>query len=320
MEKNIKSGPQDVFLHLLGFVSLYVSVITFITLCFAYIDYLFPDQLNFYLTGTLSQIRWSSSILIIIFPVYIFISRMLEKDFKNNPEKRGWRFRKWFIYLTLFIAAVTIIVDLILLVFNFYSGELTVKFFWKILVVLLAAVGVFGYYRWELNRTEKKTNWPRIFARIVSGVVILAVGGGFFIVGSPAIQRARRLDEQRVNNLQSMQSQIIYYWQQKEVLPTALDDLKDSISGFVPSRDPETNESYEYVVINKTSLTFQLCATFKTSSNFYNRAPKLLIPERNFVDPYQQNWDHDVGRVCFDRTIDPDLYGQPDKVKGILLR
>lgn len=313
MEKTIKSTPQDVFSHLLGFISLYVSVITFITLFFAYADYLFPDQLNFYLTGTLSQIRWSSSVLIIIFPVFIFTASLLGKDFQKNPEKRGLRFRKWLIYFTLFVAAVTIIVDLIVLVFNFYSGELTVKFFWKILIVLLTVAGVFGYYRWELNRTEKRTPWPKTFAGTVSVLVAVAIAGGFFIVGSPAIQRARRLDEQRVNHLQSIQSQIINYWQQKDVLPENLDNLHDSISGFAAPRDPETNAVYEYAVTNKASLAFQLCAVFKTSSDFYSRAPKPLIPERGFIDPYQQNWDHALGRVCFERTIDPDLYGIPER-------
>lgn len=313
MEKNIKSSPQDVFLHLLDFAVLYVSVVSFITLLFAYIDYLFPDQLSFYLIGTLSQIRWSSSILIIIFPVYIFVSWMLGKEFKKDPEKRALRFRKWLIYFTLFVAAVTIIVDLIALVFNFYSGELTVKFFWKILIVLLVAAGVFGYYRWELNRTEKKTPWPKNFAWIVSMMVGAAIVGGFFMVGSPATQRARRLDEQRVNHLQAIQSQIINYWQQKNALPGELDDLYDSISGFRPPPDPETDLPYEYVITNESSLTFQLCAAFKTSNSFYNRTLKPLVPERNFIDPYQQNWDHTIGRVCFDRTIDPDLYGIPER-------
>lgn len=320
MDKTIKSTPQDVFLHLLGFASLYVSVITFIALFFAYVDYLFPDQLNFYLTGTLSQIRWSSSILIIIFPVFIFMASLLGKDFQKNPEKRGLRFRKWLIYFTLFVAAVTIIVDLIVLVFNFYSGELTVKFFWKILVVLLAAAGVFGYYRWELNRTEKKTSWPKTFAGTVSILVAAAMAGGFFIVGSPATQRARRLDEQRVNHLQSIQSQITNYWQQKNALPGELGDLYDSISGFRPPQDPETDLPYEYMITNESSLTFQLCAVFKTSSSFYNRTLKPLVPERNFIDPYQQNWDHGLGRVCFERTIDPDLYGIPERKAVPLLK
>ena len=37
--------------------------------------------------------------------------------------------RKWLVYFTLFISAITIIVDLMIFVYNFLDGELTVKFF-----------------------------------------------------------------------------------------------------------------------------------------------------------------------------------------------
>lgn len=315
MEKHPKSSPRDVFLHLLGFAALYVSAVTLITLLFAYIDYIFPDRLSFYLSGTLDQIRWSSSALIVIFPVFLLVSWMLSKEFSRSPEKRELRFRKWLIYFTLFIAAVTIIVDLIMLIFNFYSGELTVKFFWKILVVLLATGGIFGYYRWELGRSDKKTTWPRTFAWITMAVIAAALVGGFLIVGAPVTQRARRFDDQRVSALQSIQYQVLNYWQQKDKLPEKIDDLRDDINGFIPPRDPETNELYEYKVVDQATRRFQLCGTFKTNSNFYARsvAPVAVPIRMDYYDPYSQNWDHGIGRVCFDRSIDPDLHGLPER-------
>lgn len=315
MEKKDKSGPRDVFLHLLSFAALYVGVITLMALLFAYIDYLLPDRLSFYLSGTLDQIRWSSSALIVIFPVFLLISMMLGKEFRQSPEKREWRFRKWLTYFTLFMAAVTIIVDLIMLIFNFYSGELTVKFFWKILVVLVAAGGIFGYYHWELNRSDKKTIWPRIFAWITAAIVGIALAGGFLVVGSPATQRARRFDDQRVSALQSMQYQVLNYWQQKDELPEKIEDLNDGITGFIPPRDLETNELYEYAVIDQSSRKFQLCATFKTNSNFYRQSvvPAMPAVRMDYYSPYSQNWDHGIGRVCFDRAIDPDWHGLPER-------
>lgn len=321
MKKNLTSGPREVFFHLLGFASLYVSVITLIALLFAYTDYLFPDRLDFYLSGTLDQIRWSSSVLIIIFPVFIFISWMFSKEFAQAPEKREQRFRKWLIYFTLFVAAVAIIIDLIMLVFNFYSGELTVRFFWKILIVLLMTAGVFGYYREELNRSDRKIAWFGTWAWITSAIVAVALVGGFLMVGSPATQRARRFDDQRAGHLQSLQWQIVNYWQQKSALPVTLDDLRDSLSGFVPPRDPETDASYEYGVVDEADRKFQLCATFKTSSNLYRRSinPLATVPERH-RDFSIQNWDHEGGRVCFERLIDLDLYSKyPVKLRPVEL-
>jgi hypothetical protein len=39
---------------------------------------------------------------------------------------------------------------------------------------------------------------------------------------------------------------------------------------------------------------------------------KPATPYPNPNDPYSGNWEHDAGRVCFDRTIDPTLYPKPE--------
>ena len=79
-------------------------------------------------------------------------------------------------------------------------------------------------------------------------------------VGSPYRQRALRLDSQRLGDLQTIQWQIVGYWQQKEKLPTTLADLADPISGIVIPKDPETKAAYEYSV--KSPQSFEICATF----------------------------------------------------------
>ena len=304
---NLRSTPKDFFLHLLNIVTFYIAVINFITLFLQYINVLFPDPLNFYHTGMTDAVRLSMSILLIAVPVYILTSWMLGKDLKGTPEKRELGLRKWLIYLTLFVAAITIIIDLITLVNNFLSGELTIQFFLKTIVVLIVAVVVFGYYIWDLRRKDRETSkTPRKLAWTVSFVVLASIISGFFIVGTPAVQRDRRFDEQRVSDLQTLQSQIVNYWDQKDVLPQSLNNLEDSISGYIVPKDPQTEESYEYKVIG--DLTFELCATFKKPSGEFGT---VSVP----VDPYffrgissQQNWAHETGRTCFERTIDPDLY------------
>ena len=139
-----ESTPKDVFLHLLNILTFYLSIINFITLFIQYISALFPDPLNFYYTGIANAVRLSTSILVIAVPVYILTSWMLGKDLKKNPKKRELTLRKWLLYFTLFIAAVTIIVDLIIFVYNFMSGELSVQFFLKIITVLFVAAAVFA--------------------------------------------------------------------------------------------------------------------------------------------------------------------------------
>lgn len=305
--------PRDVFLHLLNILTFYLSIIGFITLYIQYISALFPDPLNFYYTAIANGVRVATSMFVVAVPVFILTSWMLAKDLKSNPEKREGRLRKWLIYFTLFVSSVTIIVNLIIFVYNFLSGELTIQFFLKILDVLLVAIAVFGYYIWELRRKDAGTSKiPRILAWALSGVVVASIVAGFFIIGTPQEQRARRFDEQRVGDLQTLQSQIVNYWTQKETLPSDLDSLKDSISGFTAPRDPETDAPYEYRVLN--SLAFELCATFKTSTKdfkvSYKGSRSFYVEPMYYGSSFQQNWDHGAERTCFERTIDPELYKQ----------
>lgn len=304
--------PRDVFLHLLNILTFYLSIIGFIMLYIQYISVLFPDPLNFYYTAIANGVRVSTSMFVVAVPVFILTAWLLAKDLKSNPEKREGRLRKWLIYLTLFIASVTIIVNLIILVYNFMSGELKIQFFLKILTVLLVALAVFGYYIWELRRKDNgASRIPKIFAWSLAGIVILSIVAGFFIIGTPAEQRARRFDEQRVSDLQVLQNQVVNYWVQKQVLPLILNDLQDSISGFLVPKDPASDASYEYTIIS--SLSFELCAEFKTSS----KDSSSMISKRGYyaypaypypADSFQQNWDHEAERTCFTRTIDPELY------------
>lgn len=301
----VKSTPKDVFLHLLNIFTFYLGVISFITLYIQYISALFPDPLSFHYTSMANSVRLSTSILVIAIPVYIFTSWLLEKDLVNNHERRELKLRKWLTYFTLFISAITIIIDLIMFVFNFLSGELTIQFFLKVLVVLLVAGAVFGYYTWDLRRKDVKSKILKILAWVLSSIVLVSVIAGFFIVGTPAEQRMRRFDEQRVANLQVLQNQIVNYWVQKEAFPQDLSELEDNISGFVVPVDPESGLSYEYIVID--ALSFELCATFKTSTEDFDsiyQGSKYFYP----YDPFQQSWEHEAERTCFTRTVDPELY------------
>jgi hypothetical protein len=67
--------------------------------------------------------------------------------------------------------------------------------------------------------------------------------------------------------------------------------------------DPQTNEAYEY---KKTgSLSFEICANFNKASEAVG-TPSVVYPE--YVGKVGENWQHEAGRACFTRTIDPELY------------
>ena len=137
----------------------------------------------------------------------------------------------------------------------------------------------------------------------MGGGVLISVVAGFVVAGPPSEQRALRFDGQRLADLQSIQWQIVNFWQAKQTLPKTLDDLNDSISGFTTPTDPETGEAYGYVV-KAAARTFELCASFDRANKDVSMKMSRPIP----ADGLNENWAHGEGRVCFERTIDPDRY------------
>lgn len=143
------------------------------------------------------------------------------------------------------------------------------------------------------------------FVWTVIAIVAASIIAGFFIVGSPATERMRRFDDERITDLQNIQWQIVNFWQRKERLPEPLDELKDDISGWSAPQDPENGKVYEYIVDNK--LSFALCADFslKSGAEFGGDDYTIALTE--------SNWDHPQGRHCFKRVIDPELYPSFEK-------
>ena len=144
----------------------------------------------------------------------------------------------------------------------------------------------------------------------------------FLIMGSPAQIRLYRFDDQKVNDLTNIQWQVVNFWQQKEKLPSSLAELKDPISNYTIPADPQPEQSYEYNM--KGKLTFELCATFNAetqpSSTYESRsAPIAVSPAMTSEgkDLMVDSWQHSSGRVCFERTIDPQRYPPYSKQKNL---
>lgn len=305
-DESKKTGPRDVFSYILAIIFLYTSVVVFGTLVFQYIGIYFPDPLSYeHVWQIRASVRWPISVLVIVFPLYVWLTAYLQKDLIRNPEKRALKTRRWLLYFTLFLTTLVIVGDLVTLIYNFLGGGLTLQFLLKIVTVFIIAITVFVYYIWNLRRDTPALRHPgmRLF---VSGVLIVvgaSVLGGFFVAGSPQSARLRQFDDVRLANLQQIQSEIINYWQAKEKLPESLDALTDALRGFETPKDPETAVAYEY---RKTgALAFELCADFKTS-NREDIQTRAAIP----ATPYEVSdiWIHDASRACFARTIDPDRF------------
>ena len=309
-----KTTPKDFFLWAGAIVAFYWSVISCILLIFNYINYTFPNALAYYPSDPYqSGISYQMASIIVLFPIYMLLMWIIRKEISQDSSRKEIWVRRWALILTLFVAGIVIAGDLITLLTTFLNGEeMTTAFLLKVLVIFLIVVGIFinfiadlrGY--WDMFPKRRK-----LVCISVSILAIITVVAGFFIVGTPANARLARFDSQRVNDLQNIQSQVITYWQAKQKLPSVISDLNNSLSYGPLPVDPQTKESYVYKQTD--TLSFKLCATFNARS----RGSQISSPE--VMEPYnresaykgmvkEDNWQHERGQVCFDRTIDPSFY------------
>ena len=133
----------------------------------------------------------------------------------------------------------------------------------------------------------KDRSRPRVVGGVVAIVAIAAIAIGLLLIGSPAEERRRRLDERRVEDLASIARAVDLYWTRHASLPSSLDDLRKEPGADVSSLDPSTSDSYEYRPLQ--SEAFELCAQFEQASG---QAAGTL--GNGF-------WSHGVGRQCFRR-------------------
>ena len=139
-----------------------------------------------------------------------------------------------------------------------------------------------------------------LFIGAVIALVTIAVLAGLFISGSPLKERVRRLDAQRVNDLQQLSFTINqYYNTHGSVLPVNFDQLRQDPQLYVNStKDPESGTAYQYRA--NTSSTYDLCANFQTDY----MAPTSRIPQAYPVDAVGTDfWNHPIGEHCFTLNV-----------------
>lgn len=314
-----KTSALDFFLHLGAIVALYAVTISFLNLIFKIVNKAFPEvQRNYYAWGGSSEISMPVATLIVVFPLFVALSRFVYKTYEQNPEKKEMHIRKWLVYITLFIAGIILAGDLVTVLYKFLDGQdLTVAFLLKALAVLLVAGAVFGYYLQDI-RDRISSRRRKMWTIVVGLAILISIILGFAILGSPRTQRLIRYDAQKVSDLQSIQWQVISYWQEKGVIPVHLGELEGMQQYYRAPLDSQFEKEYEY---RKTGeMTFELCADFNKETPDDPSYGSYPYYERSAAYPTKggiiqnDNWQHSAGRQCFQREIDPVAY--PTRVRG----
>jgi Domain of unknown function (DUF5671) len=149
---------RDAFLYLLLFATLYTTAFHLGHLAFLLIDQVWPDAAFTnprYVERIHRAMRFSVASLIVATPVFLYVSRITSREIQTDPGKRNSKVRRWLTYLTLFVASSVLIGDVIALVYNLLSGEVTVRLILKILTIAVIAGATFTFYLWDIRIDEQ---------------------------------------------------------------------------------------------------------------------------------------------------------------------
>ncbi|MBI3305210.1 hypothetical protein HYZ80_02735 [Candidatus Parcubacteria bacterium] len=152
------SKARETFLYLLMFVSLAITAMAVGGAYFNVIDAYIQDPLDYAGPYRFESLRWQLSAIIVASPVFLFVTRAVRRLVAREPDLRRSGIRKWITYLALFIAAAVILGDLINVLAKFFGGELTPRFIWKSITVLMVSGLVFGYYFLEMRQDDPVTS------------------------------------------------------------------------------------------------------------------------------------------------------------------
>jgi hypothetical protein len=293
-------GAREAFLHLVMFAALYTAVIAAVSLTFSLIDAMLPDAAAPLMTAEFrrAQIRWAIAALIVSFPSLVLLGRQLLGEIRRTPDRARSPIRRWLTYLTLFIAALAVGIDVMTLVYRLLSGDVTLRFAFKVAAVLVLAGGPFLYYFASLRQSPEalgRSPLHRRFAWTSIALAVVMVIGGLVAAGMPSAVRAEQIDARRLEDLRAIHDGVMRLsfgdgWRdpavpliQVRALPESLDVVAREAAGVRPRiQDPLNGTRYTYDVTGKT--TFRLCAGFASARD------ERTSPE----------WNHPAGYYCYE--------------------
>ena len=134
--------------------------------------------------------------------------------------------------------------------------------------------------------TRNTLGWSLGIAAVV--VAVATIAAAITVMGTPAEQRAARIDDRRIDDLEALDLAIRLSADKRGVLPADLATLAREPGRKLSLQDPESGALYPYVVTAKNA--YRLCAVFTTDT-----AEDRSAPARG-------DWAHGRGRTCFDRS------------------
>ena len=281
-------SSRDAFLYLLAFSTLTTWACALGSLLFDLVNHWLPDQVAAFDAVTLrSSLTWRMACLAVAFPIYMLVMRRIVSETRDEPERLQSGVRKWLTWIALLLTAGSMIGDLIWFLDYFMTGELTLRFVLKCLVVFALTGAIFAYYVASLrpaatDEAAKALSRDSLFAAGASAAAVIVFSTALFVAGTPRAQRQLEADVHRINDLRQIATTLFFHRAQNGSLPSSLSDpLIRQRLGTNSGRDPETNTPYEYRQLGPTK--YELCGTFDA----------VAVSAASF-------WNHPAGRSCFE--------------------
>lgn len=294
--RSVGLAAREAFIFLMLFATLYFVAFNVGAVLFAAIERWIPDPAFSRWDAHLASIRWGTAYILIGLPVHLWMSRIAGRSSAAHGGDAS-PVDRWLTYLTLFIAALVLIGNLVVIVSSALGGELTARFILKTLVVFLIAGSIFAHHLGRMNRDEAAKPgmaWWMWTARGSAVGAALTMVVGLWLSGTPGAARAMQLDRHRVESLMRIRAAVTEYYRIRGAVPAALESLTTVPAGASREglADPVTGELYGYAVVD--SARYRLCATFDRATPVAgSRAPTAPGSDDAF-------WAHPAGDHCFD--------------------
>lgn len=287
MNDDSKGGLGYLFLYIGVGIALLFAVISGVRAIFGIIDHLIvSDSVGWYQLYRSTEMPISAAFLLVSFVVLFVVSRKVRGVTTDYRDTIWYTLCRTIILIIITVSVAMAAIAISLLFGDFFSGDISLNSFLKMLFVAGFGAMIFYYYRGVLQgvwRVRKKEE--RIF--VISVSVLLALIIFVSVILSNPFERARlERAYETLSYVQNVYHSVEFFYNDEGHLPASLDGI-DSLKH--PHRE-YIDVSYE--VVDKKS--YRLCASFEV-------LPKGADMPRYSYTRFEVK---EVGESCFDFTVD----------------
>jgi uncharacterized membrane-anchored protein len=283
---NMNNNAKYAFYYLLSLVALIFTALSVGMIAFGIINKTLVDALN--LGGNTSDtLKFAISAIIIAAPIFFAMQHLIARGLKNGELTKDSGVRRWLTYFILLVSSVTILGVFISIINSFLAGEITSNWILKALSMIIISAIIFSFYFYDIKREDvvAKNLVIRIFFFASLSLIVIAFVAAWFFVESPTLTRAKRLDQNVINNVNNLENAVNSFNDKYKKLPDTIDEIKNNRDIYLDLKslnDPETGALISYHKVSET--TFEFCATFRTDNknvdpradtNYYSDPTKL---------------------------------------------